>query len=1066
MSNTLNVSFGEGPATLYVAPITYQSQVGPLVGTQTGTQTFNLSIAPITYSTSVVPASLTVTSSGGVLYAIPPSRITLWQPGLSACPTSGAGAPTAPPTGWAGGIPSNYAQFGATITSTGADQTSQINTALASAGAIASRNSPQYVQLALGVFDVSGVGVQITSSYVKLVGSGPGPGMVGALATLPSASAATLIVKTDYATNGSPAVVIGQYQNLVTMAQTVAFASDAVQGQFSVTLAAAPPAGMAAGEIVFCNELYDPTLTWYNLNGGQGGSSQSYNGQGEGQYGVPAAQSRPIGQAMEIAAISGNTVTFTTPFHQTYRVSQSGHLGRVNLNSRTTWSGLENCFVTQGSGGDGGGNVVIGIASYCWVRSVESAGRGYGSAASGGGLVHLFSSFRCEVRECYVHSIASEIPNISPGGAYYNIVIDAYAADNLIENNITWIGNKDDVMRGTGGGNVWGYNYCDDPFGNTYPNQMEVGLNADHMTTSHHELMEGNYAHQLGTDSRWGNSIFITWFRNWATAQRVSAWPGIVSTSCAYGNPLTTYVYTIAGTGSFYYEDEYNRNPAKCGSHHWWHNYVGNVLGAASLPLLTAPRSHYNVPQIGYTYENDGPNIPPTINPQLVPMWTLGVADSSEAPFSGNGLDPSVLPVTLRDANFDYYTGQVHWHGIGGSGTSQTTPPGASQSGGATLPNSLYLKAKPAFFGTNTWPWVDGSSASNPLPGILPAMQRFQAGTPNVPLTGGGGGGGVQRPSYNTGNGLFVLNGTLYDTNGIAFVIKGLNIDDAYTNGGGGSLAQSLAGLAAANVNAIRFNVYQNFSLTIMEAQISGAITNQQVPIVTVQNVVGTSGNKLSGDTSVADLNAVVTQWINSFSALQPYFKHLVLNIANEWGPGGQPWATAYITAVRNLRNAGYTCPLMIDAPGYGQDSGTLLSYAAQVFNADPQKNIIFSLHAYGSAGSFISGSPNVFQQLDALALSSGMAFAIMEFGSNAGNGGSATPAQIVNAANTAGLGWAGWVWDDPVYALPGDVNQMTITQGLFTGTPATAATSAQLTAYGQGLVPYFANAVKTTDWP
>jgi hypothetical protein len=115
-----------------------------------------------------------------------------------------------------------------------------------------------------------------------------------------------------------------------------------------------------------------------------------------------------------------------------------------------------------------------------------------------------------------------------------------------------------------------------------------------------------------------------------------------------------------------------------------------------------------------------------------VPIWTLGLIDGSEKPFPGNGLDSSVLPVTLRDANFDYYTGVVHWHGIGGSGTSQTTPPGASQSGGSILPNSLYLPAKPAFFGSSTWPWVDGSNASNPLPGTLPAQMRFNQGTPNV----------------------------------------------------------------------------------------------------------------------------------------------------------------------------------------------------------------------------------------------------------------------------------------------------------------------------------------------
>ena len=40
------------------------------------------------------------------------------------------------------------------------------------------------------------------------------------------------------------------------------------------------------------------------------------------------AISRPIGQVMEIASISGNTVTFTTPFHMTYRLSHTARLAR------------------------------------------------------------------------------------------------------------------------------------------------------------------------------------------------------------------------------------------------------------------------------------------------------------------------------------------------------------------------------------------------------------------------------------------------------------------------------------------------------------------------------------------------------------------------------------------------------------------------------------------------------------------------------------------------------------------------------------------------------------------
>ena len=323
--------------------------------------------------------------------------------------------------------------------------------------------------------------------------------------------------------------------------------------------------------------------------------------------------------------------------------------------------------------------------------------------------------------------------------------------------------------------------------------------------------------------------------------------------------------------------------------------------------------------------------------------------------------------------------------------------------------------------------------------------------------------GGVSRPSYNTGTGLFVLNGVLYDSRGVPFVINGLNIDDA------GSSPEP--GMSNANANAVRYNVYQVFDLPTMVSAANSYITYDQVPILTVQNLVGPSDAKLSGDTNLTDLQNVVAQWNSSFSALStaPLAKHMILNIANEWGPADSTaWRDAYIAAVTSLRNAGYTCPLMIDAGGYGQDPGDLLNYAAAVFNADPQKNIIFTIHLYNSAASALGGNPNVLQQLAALSASEGMVFAVMEFGpaESVLNATNISAAQVIEASRAAGLGWAAWAWDDPTYALTNDPYQMTVTQGSFTGSPATAATSSQLTAYGQTVVPYFSTAAKETDFP
>jgi len=77
-----------------------------------------------------------------------------------------------------------------------------------------------------------------------------------------------------------------------------------------------------------------------------------------------------------------------------------------------------------------------------------------------------------------------------------------------------------------------------------------------------------------------------------------------------------------------------------------------------------------------------------------------------------------VTQTTLRHGNYDYLTNTVRWD------------PAISE---RTLPSSLYLSQKPAFFSTGkgyTWPWVDPTGTTQLHE--LPAKARFDANTPFV----------------------------------------------------------------------------------------------------------------------------------------------------------------------------------------------------------------------------------------------------------------------------------------------------------------------------------------------
>ena len=102
-----------------------------------------------------------------------------------------------------------------------------------------------------------------------------------------------------------------------------------------------------------------------------------------------------------------------------------------------------------------------------------------------------------------------------------------------------------------------------------------------------------------------------------------------------------------------------------------------------------------------FTYEDFSP-----FSDNPVPMWRLGVPDSIGTP--GINVDPQVAATAIREGNFDYVTNEVRW---------DTSP--------QTMPDSLYLTAKPAFFGSNPWPWVDPTGTTKLH--TLPARARFDA---------------------------------------------------------------------------------------------------------------------------------------------------------------------------------------------------------------------------------------------------------------------------------------------------------------------------------------------------
>ena len=460
---------------------------------------------------------------------------------------------------------------------------------------------------------------------------------------------------------------------------SINLAADAVKGTNSLTLASNP--GIAIGELVLIdmNTDNDPDVFWGLAQDPPGGGSRRWF----------SRQDRSIAQMMQVTAVNGNTITFDTPFHIAFQVAYQAQLSRY-AETVHTGIGVEDIAIAGGMGGDGNGGITVTLCTYCWIKHVEA----YWNI---GTAIGLYGTYRSEVRNSYIHESAWP----SPGGGGYLSGINSGASDNLFENNIMWNGDKNIVMRGSGGGNVAAYNYMDDAWIYGYPLGPEAGANAGHYTTPHFELLEGNYSHNYKGDAYWGNSIYITVFRNWLSGIRA-----------AHGN-LATYTFTQAGI-TYPYMDLWGRTAVDIQAHSFYHNLVGNVLGKQGQTLLSFNNGTFSSTQTTWVPENLASSIDGAAN---VIMWNIG---SEQDPTAWTWV-ANTYQTIQRDGNWDWVTQTQKWLGIGGT---YAAPLGTSK----PIPNSLYLTSKPAFFGSNPWPWVDPSTGTTY---VLPAKARFDAGTPN-----------------------------------------------------------------------------------------------------------------------------------------------------------------------------------------------------------------------------------------------------------------------------------------------------------------------------------------------
>lgn len=252
-------------------------------------------------------------------------------------------------------------------------------------------------------------------------------------------------------------------------------------------------------------------------------------------------------------------------------------------------------------------------------------------------------------------------------------------------------------------------------------------------------------------------------------------------------------------------------------------------------------------------------------------------------------------------------------------------------------------------------------------------------------------------------DGFKVSGNKLLDRCNQEFVMRGVNM--AYTWYKSSALDQ-LKAINNSNANAVRIVLTNGIAYgtpaddaSEVKSLIEACRAYGMVAILEVHDVTGSD--------KISDLEGAARYFANIADVLKGTEASVIINIANEWhnSSSAENWRDGYLKAIPIIRNAGLRHCIMVDAGGYGQSAATIHSYGKNVLAADPENNVIFSIHMYGTAGN----KNRVKSNIDGV-INQGLALCIGEFGWYHSDG-DVDEDLILSYCQEKKVGWLAWSW-------------------------------------------------------
>lgn len=186
----------------------------------------------------------------------------------------------------------------------------------------------------------------------------------------------------------------------------------------------------------------------------------------------------------------------------------------------------------------------------------------------------------------------------------------------------------------------------------------------------------------------------------------------------------------------------------------------------------------------------------------------------------------------------------------------------------------------------------------------------------------------------------------LYDKLGNKVILRGINKMSVW-DGDDPTGSISFPEIRKTGANSVRIvwaiaTKQGKTDINRLDQLIANAIKNQLIPMIELHDATG-EWNRLQ---------ELVDYWVkpNVVKLIQKYQKYLLVNIANEAGNdqvNEAQFIAGYTKAIQAMRAAGIRTPLVIDAADWGKNLGILDATASTLLKADPDQNLLFSVHLY-----------------------------------------------------------------------------------------------------------------------